>query len=1325
MIPSTSSKSIHPSFWTLVHSALFNPIVAWAAVIIDFALRTSADASASHSPSVLEAIARISVLIILLVNGVKFVADIRRHWGFARTVVASLSCWLFTVLVALALHRSPNLSKIDAVTSLLTFGLFAPGTALSGLDSGLFILLALFLTCILAVVRKGTNSTRAQVSISGLDLQANDSLVTSSTSARMFAYSSLGVLAFGPSVFDLFARQHVERVELANDGATVLQLSGPHLPTILWSIMASTFLGVLILAPMVSLVRGTWRASVSSIFDSSEMRRSILSSSVGPHFLWVTALGFWVRVATLLTVAPTRTDGGDPLFYHVTANLLAQGRGLPEPLNFIAYERWIPSALHGPAYPIVLSISSRLGGTSFFDHKILSILIGTGVVALTMLLAYRIAPRNIRSSSVIVAGLLVSLYPNLWLVDGVLFPEGLMALLTLGVVLLSYRWWSNPTFTTAALLGALTAASALTRGEGLLLSVLLILPLTLSFREMPLKRRLQHLATAAAACVLVIAPWSIRNSRSFEVFVPLSTNGNELFVYANCPPVYEGKFLGFWLFQCQEDQRALYGEPEGDEAEKALHWREVGFDYARDNASDLPKVLAARIGRQWELFRPWQNTDFAPIEGRNKDAARAGLLMYYAMIAPAIAGARLLRRDRTRLLPFAAVFASVTLTAAYAYGTTRFRVPFEPLMCLLAAVGTASFMVWLRKRWSSSERHVDCNVLDQPRDHAPFVTGGSVDIRAVFRPASWRAWASFGMVGIGIAVALPALYRAVGSSMEEGFMLVFPELVQRGFVANVDFLHLYGPGSLHFLAGWFEIFGVSLTSERTFGLLQHLAFVLGLMLLTRPWGRTASTVVGLISLLFVVTPVGLQALAWNGALALGVWCIVLALRASHRRTRGAWIVSGLFGGLTLTFRPDLAVALILAIAYLLWRRERREVQSFFAGAVIGLTSIWFHMIQAGPTAVVQGMLLDPVFRLRGGRELPRPPSLDRLDGALQVISEKFAPWWGFPHLGAPRQLFLWFFLLPIASLAILFVARSIPTHRVHHRVLMVASLFGIGLLPQAMQRPDSAHFLWVSAVIGPLAIIAILEWVRHRYPRTHPRYQLLSGTSAFAVVVFALIPFYTVRTYADLAVRSLTGQLDVREVSRNDRYFYLGDERPWRATLEVVDDLGAMIRPGDRLFVGPVDLRQTAYSDAFFYHLFPEAIPATYYIEMDPGLANQDPRLADDVSSADWLILTRFWSGWIEPNSSVEFGSDLPNQVVEDNFCLKRSYQNDLVRLFVRCDRGDGIGPYEGPYKAEHDYAVEVLVPVPPRPDGTCTPTCRGRPSTSRVEIGIDTSIVE
>ena len=90
-----------------------------------------------------------------------------------------------------------------------------------------------------------------------------------------------------------------------------------------------------------------------------------------------------------------------------------------------------------------------------------------------------------------------------------------------------------------------------------------------------------------------------------------------------------------------------------------------------------------------------------------------------------------------------------------------------------------------------------------------------------------------------------------------------------------------------------------------------------------------------------------------------------------------------------------------------------------------------------------------------------------------------------------------------------------------------------------------------------------------------------------------------------------------------------------------VDELGRSAEPGDRLLVGPSDLRRTWYSDVFIYWLFPELEPATYYIEMDPGLANAEgSSLADDVASADWVILTGLWDGWMEPNSSMEYGSD-------------------------------------------------------------------------------------
>ena len=155
----------------------------------------------------------------------------------------------------------------------------------------------------------------------------------------------------------------------------------------------------------------------------------------------VVAGGFLVRVATWLTIAPQKTDGGDPLFYHVTANTIAHGRGFPEPLNWLDSATQIPSALHGPLYPVVLSLSSRLGGTTYVDHKFVSILIGTAVVLVTALVAEHVGGRR----AAIAAGALAAVYPNLWLIDSLLFPEGLFTLLTTSCVLVAYRWRDRPT----------------------------------------------------------------------------------------------------------------------------------------------------------------------------------------------------------------------------------------------------------------------------------------------------------------------------------------------------------------------------------------------------------------------------------------------------------------------------------------------------------------------------------------------------------------------------------------------------------------------------------------------------------------------------------------------------------------------------------------------------------------------------------------------------------------------------------------------------------------------------------------------------------------
>ncbi len=414
------------------------------------------------------------------------------------------------------------------------------------------------------------------------------------------------------------------------------------------------------------------------------------------------------------------------------------------------------------------------------------------------------------------------------------------------------------------------------------------------------------------------------------------------------------------------------------------------------------------------------------------------------------------------------------------------------------------------------------------------------------------------------------------------------------------------------------------------------------------------------------------------------------------------VAAGLLAGLSLAYRPDLILALALAHGFLLWRRKRATWGPVVAGLALGLVPYYVHLAMAGFGPSFRGMVIDPVFKLRPGRQLPRPPSWGHLDGALQAIAEKFPPWWKVPHLAAPHQIFLWFFLVPLVAFFVLGVAilryRRRPDQ--HARVLLAAALFGAGLLPQAFQRPDTAHFAWVSCVslaLLPGAIVEVLGWLRPRWSSA-ARLALSVGV-VFVGIFLAVIPFFTYRDYL-LHVRQSVGSLPPGlEVQRGDRRFYLGDVPPWLASRELIADLGQMAKPGQKLFVGPIDLRQTVYSDIDFYYLFPELTPSTYFMEMDPGVANADGvRLARDVDAADWLVLTRFWAGWLEPNSSVEFRSDLPNQTVEKDFCLVKSYEHDLARLYRRCPGGGAPGPYDGPYDPTHDPAVEAGVPVPPRP---------------------------
>ncbi|MGI8709852.1 MAG: hypothetical protein ACR2LA_02520 [Acidimicrobiales bacterium] len=552
------------------------------------------------------------------------------------------------------------------------------------------------------------------------------------------------------------------------------------------------------------------------------------------------------------------------------------------------------------------------------------------------------------------------------------------------------------------------------------------------------------------------------------------------------------------------------------------------------------------------------------------------------------------------------------------------------------------------------------------------------------RRPDWGTVAVVGLVAVVFALPMRALFRYQGPPMEEGFMLVFPEQVLNGGVPHRDFLHLYGPGSLWALAAWYKALGVSITAERIFGAAQLGAVVFGVMALARPWGRRVAATTGVVGVVLTTTAIGLTALAWDGAVALAVAATWVGLRArrwltdapgatagdADRRAGLLLVGSGVLAGLALLFRPDVVVAVALSTVALLaglgWRRWKR----WLLGAVPVLSLYVVHLAVSGPGDAIRGMFVEPVFDLRAGRSLPRPPSYDHFDGALQGVAALRPVPWALPSLGSPQEAFWWFFLLPAATLFVVGVGwwrvRAEPGAW-RPRVVLAVGLLGLGLMPQAFQRPDTTHLAWVSCV--PIAFLpaAIAELLGHLPVRSLRRAATtVAAVVALGVPLFA-IPRFTASTYVDLVKQGARNDVFGYPVTHGGRRFYLGSPEVARVAQRMLDDIGPDVVPGQRLLVGTADLRKTPYSDAYLYYLLPDATPGTRYIEMDPAVANApDSGLAGEVARSDWLVLSHVWDAWSEPNASRDFGPDAPNRVVQRKFCPVGDYA-PYFEVYRRC----------------------------------------------------------
>jgi 4-amino-4-deoxy-L-arabinose transferase-like glycosyltransferase len=389
----------------------------------------------------------------------------------------------------------------------------------------------------------------------------------------------------------------------------------------------------------------------------------------------ISGLALAIRLAYSLAVADDLALAGDAQTYHLLADRLAAGDGYVRTQGVTAGEA---SAEFPPLFPAVLSVVDVLGGDSVRVQRVFTSVVGAGTVALIGLVG-----RRVRGPAVgVVAAGLAALYPMLFQADGALLAESLYALLVSAVLLATYRAIDSRAWVDWVVAGVLVGLAALTRTEGILLLPVVLVPEAVRWAGDAWRARWAAVGLTVAASIVVIGPWIARNYVTFDRFVPISNNSGTLIAGANCDRAYEGQYLGIWRFECVTsiDVTGL------DEAETADRFREVGVDYAREHASEVPKVVTVRVLRTFGLYEPKDQIDWESFEGRTTRWQTIGHRMFLVLVPLAIAGAVVLARARRSWWPLVAPVAIVAFTSAISYGNQRFRILAEPGVLVLAAI---------------------------------------------------------------------------------------------------------------------------------------------------------------------------------------------------------------------------------------------------------------------------------------------------------------------------------------------------------------------------------------------------------------------------------------------------------------------------------------------------------------------------------------------------------------------------------------------------------------------------------------------------------------
>jgi 4-amino-4-deoxy-L-arabinose transferase-like glycosyltransferase len=189
-----------------------------------------------------------------------------------------------------------------------------------------------------------------------------------------------------------------------------------------------------------------------------------------------------------------------------------------------------PVSIRPPLYPGVLAVIYGVAGEhNYTVVRLLQALLGTA----TTYVVYCLARRLYGERTGVVAAAISAFYPSLLATTGLVLTETLFTFLLCLSCLAMARYLANGNAWWLVGFGATLAFGALTRSVLWLFPVPLFVFLLVCSPERSWIRRLLHFGVALLAFGVVLAPWTIRNTRLQQTFTTVDVMGGRNFMMGN------------------------------------------------------------------------------------------------------------------------------------------------------------------------------------------------------------------------------------------------------------------------------------------------------------------------------------------------------------------------------------------------------------------------------------------------------------------------------------------------------------------------------------------------------------------------------------------------------------------------------------------------------------------------------------------------------------------------------------------------------------------------------------------------------------------------